>query len=472
MLSHIKQSKYFKLQTYSPYDYQKQFHCLKSENGKLAKARGLMAANQIGKTLSGGAEVAIHATGLYPDWWEGRRYKNPPNIVCSGVNSYRTRDLIQKELLGREEEGTGWIPKHLIEKTERKPGIPGAYEQVYVKHSSGISRILLLGYEDGPRKFMGERIDFGWGDEEPPLEIHEQMVRGTIATEGSLMYTFTPENGMTQVVYRFMNDCPPNYALLQAGWDDAPHITQERKEELLAEMMPHEREMRSKGIPVAGESMIFPIPDDDIICDPFEIPTYWPHILGVDFGGDHPFAVAKLAIDPQGDRKTVYLIDGVKRRRLTVSQESSIINGMGGVSIPIAWPHDGNKRDKQSGKPMADLYRDHGLNFIYKCFSNPPEPGKDEGTGGQGIEVGLKRMYWAMTEGRFKVFPHVFEFLKEKGSYHRDKNGQVVPINDDLISATRYAYQSALDANDDIRFAMPLSMPEKKKSTYQGLSNW
>lgn len=33
-----------------------------------------MAGNQLGKTLAGGFEAAIHATGRYPDWWKGKRF--------------------------------------------------------------------------------------------------------------------------------------------------------------------------------------------------------------------------------------------------------------------------------------------------------------------------------------------------------------------------------------------------------------
>ena len=458
-ISQVERSrKYFKLQLYSPYPYQRRFHEMKDPQGKVAKARCLMAANQIGKTLCGGAEAAIHATGLYPDWWDGPRFAFPPHLVCSGVNSYRTRDLIQKELLGtankdaEDDLGTGWIPKHCLIDTDRKPGIPGAVEKIHVRHARGRCEILLLGYEDGAAKVMGERIDYGWMDEEPPPEIWSQYVRGTIATGGYLALTFTPEEGMTQVVFRFKNDCPPNYALMQASWEDAPHITAERREELLREMLPHERDMRSRGDPVVGDSMIFPIVDDDIRCDSFKIPEQWPQILGIDFGGDHPFACVKIAFDPSGKKKKGYIVDCTKQRRLTIPQECSIIKGMGGDKTPVAWPHDGNKQDKQSGRPVADLYRDEGVKMLEQHFSNPPEPGKPEGTGGQGIEAGLKRMYWAMTEGRLKVFAHLSEWFKEKAMFHR-KDGKVVALEDDLMAASRYAYVSALDSNDGFRFA-------------------
>lgn len=453
---------YNRLQLYDPYEYQTKFHGLRAENGKLAKARLLMAANQIGKTVCGGAETSIHATGEYPEWWDGHLMPRNPNLVCSGVNSYRTRDLVQKELLGKGERGTGWIPKHLIHDTQRKPGIPNALEKIFVKRNNGmeLATITLLGYEDGPRKVMGERIDWGWLDEEPPVDVWSQYVRGTIATNGVLAITATPEEGLTQVIYKFLYECPENYAVLRATWDDAPHITEERKEELLAEMLPHEREMRSKGEPVVGDSMVFGISDDDLKTDPFEIPNHWPLIIGVDFGGDHPFAVVKYAFDMSGEKPKAYITDCTKHRRMTISQESSIIKGMGGNKIPVAWPHDGNKLDKQSGKPMAQLYRDEGVKMLPLCFSNPPEDGKQEGTGGQGIEVGLRSMYWAMTEARFKVFSHHHDWFKEKGAYHR-KDGKVVALQDDLMSASRYGYMSGIDFNGRLRFAKSEAKDQK-----------
>jgi hypothetical protein len=62
-----------RLQHYVPYVRQREFH----EAGALHRERLLMAANQSGKSLAGGMETAIHATGLYPEWWKGRRFDKP-----------------------------------------------------------------------------------------------------------------------------------------------------------------------------------------------------------------------------------------------------------------------------------------------------------------------------------------------------------------------------------------------------------
>jgi hypothetical protein len=53
-----------------------------------------MAANQIGKTLAGGMETAMHATGRYPDWWKGKRFEAPTVGWACGVSGEVVRDIL------------------------------------------------------------------------------------------------------------------------------------------------------------------------------------------------------------------------------------------------------------------------------------------------------------------------------------------------------------------------------------------
>jgi hypothetical protein len=46
-----------------------------------------------------------------------------------------------------------------------------------------------------------------------------------------------------------------------------------------------------------------------------------------------------------------------------------------------------------------------------------------------------------MESGKFKVFDTLSDWFEEFRMYHR-KEGKVVPLRDDLMSATRYAFQS------------------------------
>jgi len=170
-----------------------------------------MAGNQLGKTVAGGFEVAIHATGKYPDWWTGRRFVEPTKWWASGVTGESTRDNPQRVLIGppqREGEwGTGAIPGDDIVATQRARGVPDALDSVVVKHvSGGESVIAFKSYEKGREKWQGETLHGVWFDEEPPLDIYTEGMTRTNATGGMVLVTFTPLLGMSEVVRMFLNE--------------------------------------------------------------------------------------------------------------------------------------------------------------------------------------------------------------------------------------------------------------------------
>lgn len=45
-----------------------------------------------------------------------------------------------------------------------------------------------------------------------------------------------------------------------------------------------------------------------------------------------------------------------------------------------------------------------------------------------------------MLKGKFKVFSGQRDLLDEFLQYHRDENGRIVKVGDDLLDAVRYAY--------------------------------
>jgi len=461
-------NKFNKSANFIPYDFQKKFYFAEGylTPGVLANQRALISANQIGKTLCESMECSYHATGRYPDWWNGRRHTEAIQILVASNTNEQTRKNCQAELFGDPSDdkalGTGSIPLDCIGNRTRKPGVPNAYDNVMIRHISGNwSRIDFMAYEQGPKKFMGSKYKHIWADEEPPADIWSQMLRSTFSTDGDIAATFTPEEGITEIVYNFLSDLKKGQALIQATWDDAPHMTPERREKYLAQIAPHEVEMRTRGLPVMGSGLIFPVSDEDLMCEPFDIPAYYARICGLDFGWEHPFAAVWLAHDRETD--TVYVYDIYRESRVLIPVAASRVK-TGGAWIPCMWPHDGLHHDKQSGRPLADLYREEGLNMHFEQFTNPPAPGQDEGRGGQGVEVGLMAMFESMSQGRFKVFKNLDKWFEEKRLYHR-REGQVVKLRDDLMSATRYAFQS-------LRHATVNLPPKQRKPTIKGLRNW
>lgn len=168
-----------------------------------------MAGNQLGKTYCGAAEMAMHLTGLYPDWWEGRRFETPINAWAGGDTSETTRDNVQNLLVGppadQEEWGTGSIPGDLILETHPRRGIANALDTIVVKHvSGGKSYLGFKSYDQGRKKWQGPSKHVVWFDEEPPMDVYMEGLTRTNATEGLAYMTFTPLMGMSEVVHMFL----------------------------------------------------------------------------------------------------------------------------------------------------------------------------------------------------------------------------------------------------------------------------
>ena len=89
-----QRERYNRIDYYDPYPYQLAFH----ETGALCNQRLLMAANRIGKSYCGSAEMSFHLTGLYPEWWKGKRFKQPIVGWAGGVSNETTRDRVQFEV--------------------------------------------------------------------------------------------------------------------------------------------------------------------------------------------------------------------------------------------------------------------------------------------------------------------------------------------------------------------------------------
>lgn len=417
-----------------PYKWQVEFH----NAGAFNPERAIIAANQTGKTRSAAAEVAIHATGQYPRWWKGRRFMSNTEWLVAGMTNELTRDVCQFALLGSMQEGkitgTGWIPADCIgEYGFRNCGVKNVIDYVKVKNRTGRwSVIYLKSFEQGYEKFQGSRWHGAWLDEEPGVKdekVYSECQRGLIAHKGLMLFTRTPMRGRTPLILHYIHGGPGIY-YVNATWDDAPHLDEEAKARQLSSWPKHERPARTKGIPMMGSGGVYNVSDEEIACDPFEIPTYFRRICGIDFGIDHPAAGVWLAHDADAD--TVYIYDCYRTSGQTSVYHAGAINSRG-KWIPVAWPHDGMDRDKGSGVVLKRQYENHEVRMLpFSARYN------DLKGGGQGTEPVVTDILERMRTGRFKVFRHLSVWFEEKGMYHRE-DGVIVKIHDDILSATHYA---------------------------------
>ena len=432
-----------RLEFYDPYPKQMEFHATGAQYwapAQYMKERSLIAANQIGKTVSAGAEAAYHLTGLYPAWWNGRRFADPVSCWVSGPTSQMTRDNPQKMLMGEPEKwGTGMIPGRLMPAEHIKRaahGVADAVESIMVKHVTGQwSRVQFKTYDQGRIRWQGSTIDFIWFDEEPPLDIYsEGMVRVQVKA-GFVMMTFTPLLGMSEVVTRFLQEKPPGSISVKMGIQDAKHYSEEQRASIIASYPEHEREARAYGEPIMGSGRVFPVNFESLVCHPIQIPAYWQRIAGLDIGWEHPTAVVWLAWDRDTD--CIYVYDEYRLKEQTPIVHSAAIKARGSW-IPMAWPHDGHQHDSGSGKIIAEQYRKQGVLMLPTHSTHAPLPGKKDGTGGYSLEAGVSDMLQRMQTGRWKVFSTCSAWKDEYNMYYR-KDGLIVKKGDDLMSASRIA---------------------------------
>jgi len=418
-----------KLRFYSPYPKQIEFHNL----GTRFTERCFMAGNQLGKSYSGSCEAAYHATGLYPDWWEGKRFDKATKGWACGETGEVVRDSLQLLLVGDitkegdEGLGSGMIPKRKIIKYTRALGTANLIDCIHVRHVSGDeSLIFLKAYSKGREKFQASTIDWIWFDEEPPEEIYSEGLTRTNKAGQFAFMTYTPLKGMSMVTHKFYNKPSRNQVLVSMTIYDVDHYTDEEKERIVDSYPDHERDARAKGIPVLGSGRVFLIPEEDLMEDPFEIPSHFAQINGLDFGWDHPQAAVNLAWDR--DHDILHVTKTFRKRECTPVHAANTI-GKWGKWIPTAWPHDGLQHDKGSGDELATQYRDAGLNMLEEHATHE--------SGGNGVEAGIMEMTERMKDGRFRVNRYLSDWFEEYRMYHRE-NGIIVKERDDIMAASRY----------------------------------
>lgn len=187
--------------------------------GAIHRERLALCANRVGKTEGmGGFETACHITGRYPHWWEGRRFHKPISGWMAGKNNETTRDILQVKMFGETVltaaqrklvSGTGIIPgEDIVSLTWKRSS--DLLDKAKIKHYNadgvcdGHSILGVKSYEQGRGSFEGTEQEVIWLDEEPPLDIYSECLTRTMTTGGIVLLTFTPLEGMSDVVLSFL----------------------------------------------------------------------------------------------------------------------------------------------------------------------------------------------------------------------------------------------------------------------------
>lgn len=401
--------------------------------GATHRERAAICANRVGKTEGmGGYETVMHLTGDYPAWWPGKRFDHPIEAWASGKTMETTRDIIQAKLLGppdRESDwGTGLIPGNAILGFTRRRGVSNALDTIMVRHvSGGVSILGLKAYEQGRGKYEGTAKHVIWNDEEPPLDVYTEALMRTMTVDGIVLNTFTPLEGITEVVLMFMPGGKPAEAGQIAGsrycvfadWDDVPHLDEKAKKELYDSLPPHQREARSKGVPSLGSGAIYPVAEESITVDDFLIPKHWRKAYALDVGWNCTACVWG-ATDPE--TLISYLYSAYKGGQQEPVIHSAAIKGRG-AWIPGTIDPAARGRGQKDGEQLLAMYQDNGLDLV---------------TANNAVEAGLYDTWTALSTGQLKVFRSLKGWFDEFRLYRRDEKGRVVKEFDHYMDVTRY----------------------------------
>jgi len=402
--------------------------------GASFKERLFMAANRVGKSEAGAYEVACHLTGKYPSWWEGRRFNRPVEVWACGTNSETTRDIVQVKLLGRiDAVGTGMIPGDLIENpTPRRSGLAGALEGCGVRHvSGGLSTLNLKTYEQGRSSFEGTSKDVIWDDEEPPLDVYTEQLFRTVTTKGITLITFTPLQGMSDVVKAFLEPETDAAAevktYIQAGWNDVPHLDEGEKKAIIASIPPYQVAARTKGEPALGVGAIYPISESEITVPDFEIPKFWPRAYALDVGWNRT-ACLWGAKNP-GSGQVVLYSEHYQGQGEPASHAAAI--KARGEWIPGVVDPASVGSSVIDGRAVRDVYNKLGLQLSDADNS---------------VEAGIIAVWQLLISGRLKVMESLQNWFREFRKYHRDDKGlgKIVKKDDHLMDCTRYLVMSGM----------------------------
>jgi len=443
------QLKYFR-----PFEHQKSFFRTVSDR------RGILAANRIGKTVSTCYETAMHLTGIYPDWWEGHRFRKPITCMVAGEGWSQVALVLQQELLGspdiklRDALGTGAIPKSCIV-TDTMRGDGANAIGIEIKHSSGgKSYLLFANYTQEVRQLQGFKLDLAVFDEQPPDDFFSEIVTRTATTQGMILCSFTPLKGLNGLVSKFWNR-EEGYNYIRVAWDDVPEydlwgepfLLNTTRRQLERDYLPHEREARMQGRPIMGKGAVFQLRD---------WPTYRSgainfaemlnvqRVIALDLGLVNDKTVISLMYwDPY--ERTAWLHKQIVVQGVEEAVPTQYINHLLRPEVygtPIVLPADASTpgRYTMSASSIRELFESYELNVIDRAIMNPPN---SQGRVTNHKSYGINQMRQMLEVGSLMVNENCVDFLRESSNYYVDQQGRFSDP-DDCIDSARYALLACL----------------------------
>lgn len=396
-------------------------------------------ANRTGKTFIVGAILYYHATGNYPNWWIGKRFNRPVRIMIMGVTRTSLRESAQRILLDEYqtgEEGTGIIPRHILEISDIKKSKDdnNCIDFMRIPHvSGGKSYLLFTTQQVDWKSIQGTEFDICWADEQlegdgNPPRHYSQFLRATATQIGKrlILLTATPENGHTPIFDYFeKSESNKNQRIIHYATLYDAHYSREYADRMRESYPEDEWEYRVYGRPKHGTGLVYRFSREMLFCQPIEIHENWKRIVGIDFGRTNSkTALVWIAQNPTSG--VYYVYDTDWRRNADPKDVVPLINRrdqLAKYKIPIAWPKDGINTESSTGNQIAKIYANHDIRML----SEPAMMMGRDGKKSMSVEAGVAYVQGMIDAGLLKIFetPDNQVFVEELGFYHRDENNKI-----------------------------------------------
>lgn len=447
---YAEEIQYNYLKYHRPLSYQVDFY----NTGNTALRRGLLASNRSGKSVATCTETAYHLTGLYPDDWGGKVFEEPITTMVMCESWELTAKVLQDKLIGTDDIkatykiGTGYIPKKCIKMDSFRNDGPNVHA-VEIKHvSGGYSKLYFGNYTQAVRNLQGFALDLAVFDEQPPDDVFSEVITRTATRNGQVLCSFTPLKGLSGLVQKFWDNVE-GYHHLRVTWDDIPEydlwgeplFLKEAREQLYRDYMPHERDARTKGIPMSGRGAVFPFREYPLYKTE-DLPHDWPErfcrFISFDLGlAEDPTVISFLLYDEAND--IIYLHNQLVLHDMTPYQYGGYLITKETRDVPIGLPPDAATPGKYtlSEQSVREVLEDEfGLDCIPKPILNPPD---SRGRITNSISYGVNLMRIRMENGKMFINETCSHFLTEASTYVVDEKGKFeAPRGDHCIDSARY----------------------------------
>jgi hypothetical protein len=280
---------------------------------------------------------------------------------------------------------------------------------------------IFLGHAQNPDSLESATYKGGWVDEwgqgGVTLASWEALKRRMAIHRGRILSTTTP------YVWNWFKDLSDTAANV-GGWDDQvevinfsslmnPRFSMDEWVYTQKTMPKWRFDMMYRGLWRKPAGNIYDVFNEETdYIEPFKIPEWWPHYIGVDFGTRNT-AVVKMRLDPTN--MIVYQTHEYLPAARSVEQHVQAIVGRGKTPMAVGGARSENEWRRE--------YARHGLPI------RPPSIAD--------VNTGIQKCYNMMTVGRFKVF-NTCPLTKrqiEEYSYELDAAG--VPT-DRIANKNRY----------------------------------